>query len=151
MWTKIIMVTGNHSLILNYMIGRVTVFKGNLTKNDLAKFIHVSDAFTTEILKIWSEIGYKDKITSIENLLSLPLWQNSLVRIGDKPIYYKSWSSKGIQKVRHLTFTEFKKCFNVKTNFLVYDGVGLCINLLRNGIENQNEKKKKKREISALF
>ena len=55
---------------------------------------YISDAFTTEILEIWSEINYDDNITSTENLLSSPLWQNSLLRIGNKPIYYKSWSSK---------------------------------------------------------
>ena len=99
--------------------GRAVTFNGNLNKNDLAKFIHTSDPFTTEILKIWSEISYDDNITSNENLLSLPMWQNSLVRIGNKPIYYKSWSSKGIQNVRHLmkdtdnllSFTEFKERF----------------------------------------
>jgi len=110
--------------------GGAVIFNGNLNKNDLAKFIHVSDAFTKEILLVWSEINYDDNITSTENLLSLPLWQNSLVRIGNKPIYYKSWSSKGIEKVRHLrkdadnlpSFTEFKERFDVKTNFLVYHG-----------------------------
>ena len=127
--------------------GWAVIFKGNLNKNDLAKFIHISDPFTTEILNIWSEISYDDNITSTENLLSLPLWQNSLVRIGNKPIYYKS-SSKGIQNVRHLmkdtdnllSFTEFKERFEVKTNFLVYLGVVSCIRLLRNAIEDKNEK-----------
>ena len=128
--------------------GGAVIFKGNLNKNDLAKFIHISDPFTTESLKIWSEISYDDNITSTENLLSLPLWQNSLVRIGNKPLYYKSWSSKGIQNVRHLmkdtdnllSFTEFKERFDVKTNFLVYHGVVSCIRLLRNAIEDKNEK-----------
>ena len=128
--------------------GWAAIFKGNLNKNDLAKFIHISDPFTTEILKIWSEISYDDNITSTENFLSLPLWQNSLVRIGNKPLYYKSWSSKGIQNVRHLmkdidnllSFTEFKERFDVKTNFLVYHGVVSCIRLLRNAIEDKNEK-----------
>ena len=130
--------------------GWAVIFQGNLNKNDLAKFIHISDPFTTEILNIWSEISYDDNITSTENLLSLPLWQNSLVRIGNKPIYYKS-SSKGIQNVRHLmkdtdnllSFTEFKERFEVKTNFLVYHGVVSCIRLLRNAIEDKNEKKQK--------
>ena len=110
---------------LHHFGGAVT-FKGNLNKNDLAKFIHISDPFTTEIVKIWSKISYDDSITSTENLVSLPLWQNSLVRIGNKPIYYKSWSSKRIQNVRHLmkdtdnllSFTEFKERFDVKTNFI---------------------------------
>ena len=128
-------------------LGRDVIFKGKLNKNDLAKFMHISEAFTSEILNIWSEISYNGKITSTEHLLSLPLWQNSLVRIGNKPVYYKSWSSKGIQNVRHLmkdahnflSFTELKGRFNVKTNFLVFT---VCIKLLRNAIENQNETKK---------
>ena len=136
--------------------GGDVIFKGNLNKSDLAKFIHVSDAFTTEILKIWSEISYDSNITSTKNLLSLRLWQNSLVRIRNKPIYYKSWSSKGIQNVRHLmkdadnflSLTELKERFGVKTNFLVYHGLVSCIKLLRNAIENENEKIT---EFSALF
>ena len=104
-WVKKYLDNDNHGkwkLLLDseiHDLGGDVIFKGNLNNNDLAKFIHISDAFTSEILKIWSEISY---ITSTEHLLSLPLWQNSLVTIGNKPVYYKSWSSKGIQIVRHL-------------------------------------------------
>ena len=45
--------------------------------------------------------------------------------------------------------TEFMEHFDVKTNFLLYDGVVWCIKLLMNALENQNEKKKKP-EISVL-
>ena len=38
--------------------------------------------------------------------------------------------------------TEFMEHFDVKTNFLLYDGVVWCIKLLMNALENQNEKKK---------
>ena len=48
------------------------IFKGNLNKSDLAKYIHISDILTMEILNIWSK-SVIDNITSIENLLSLPL------------------------------------------------------------------------------
>jgi len=69
------------------------------------------------------------------------------VRIGNKPVYYKSWSSKGIQNFRHLmkdahnflSFTELKEQFDVKTNFLVYHGLVSCIKLLTKAIQNQNE------------
>ena len=64
----------------------------------------------------------------------LPLWQNLVVRIGNKPIYCKLWSSKGIRNVRHwkswdslLFFSEFKERFDVKTNFLIYHGLTSCI------------------------
>ena len=39
-----------------------------------------------------------------------------------------------------LSFTEFKERLDVKTNFLVYHGVVSCIRLLRNAIEDKNEK-----------
>ena len=94
------MVNGKYSEIRD--LRKDVIFIGNLNQNDLAKFIHISGAFTTEILKIWSEISYNGNINSTEHLLSLPLWQNSLVRIANIPIYYKSWSSKGIKNVRHL-------------------------------------------------
>ena len=114
--------------------GGDVIFKGNLNKNGLAKLIHISDAFTSEILKIWSEISYDGNITSTEHLLP---W----------PMYYNSWSSKGIQNVRHLmkdadnfrSFTELKERFDVKTNFLVYHGLVSGIKLWRNATENQNE------------
>ena len=41
-----------------------------------------------------------------------------------------------------LSFTELKERFDVKTNFLAYHGLVSCIKLLRNAIENQNEKNK---------
>ena len=129
-------------------LGSDVILKGNLHKNDLAKFIHISSAFITEHLKIWSEISYDGNITCSENLLSLPLSQNSLVRVGNKAISYKSWSSKGIQNVSHLmkdadnflSFNERKERFDLKTNFLVYHSLVSCITLSRNAIENQNEK-----------
>jgi len=115
---------GKWKLLFDYELrdlGIDVIFKGNLNKSYLGKFIHISDAFTTEILKIWSEISYDSNITSTKNLLSLPLWQNSL----NKPIYYKSWSSKGIQNVRHLmkdadnllSFTELEECVVTKMLF----------------------------------
>ena len=70
---------GKWKLLLDseiHVLGGDVTFKGNLNKSDLAKFIHISEAFTSEILKIWSEISYNGNITSTEHLLSLPLWQN---------------------------------------------------------------------------
>ena len=83
---------------------------------------------------------HNSNITSTKHLVSLPLWQNSLVRIRNKPVYYKSSSSKGIQNVRHLvknahnflSFTELKECFDVK--IMLQDnrlGDGLQITFLR--------------------
>ena len=82
--------------------GGVEFFRGNLDIKDVSKYISVPDPFITEIVQIWTEISFEDTIKFIDHLLSaLNLWHNSLVKVGKKPIYYKSWSAKGIQKVRH--------------------------------------------------
>ena len=74
-WVKKYLDNDNHSkwkLLFDSEIhdfGGNVVFKGNLNKNDLAKFIHIPDSFTSEILKIWSQISYDGIITSTEHLM----------------------------------------------------------------------------------
>ena len=92
------MANGSFFLTGNYNTGGPVVFRGNLNRHDLSKFISSKDAFTTEILQLWSEISYEANVNSIDHFLSLPLW-HSLIRIDNRPVYYKSWSCKGIQNV----------------------------------------------------
>ena len=54
------MVNGNYFDSEIHDLGGDVIF--NLNKNDLAKFMHMSDAFTSEILKIWSEISHNGNI-----------------------------------------------------------------------------------------
>ena len=111
--------------------GAIEFFRGNLDRKDVSIYISVPDPFITEIVQIWTEMRFEDTVKSIEHLLSLNLWHNSLVKVGKRPIYYKSWSPLEIQKVRHLKkdeskflfFTEFKERFDIKTNFLTFYGV----------------------------
>ena len=119
--------------------GGPVVFRGNLNRHDLSKFINSTDAFTTEILQLWSEISYEANVNSTDHFLSLPLWHNSLIRIDNIPVYYKSWSCKGIQNVTDLlkdpnTFLsshELQERYNVKTNFLVLHGLKSSLKSLR--------------------
>ena len=116
-------------------------FRGNLYRKDVSKYINVPDPFITEIEQIWTEMSFEDAVKSIEHLLSLNLWHNSLVKVGKKPIYDKSWSAKRIQKVRHLmrddskflSFTEFKERFDIKTLY----GVLSYIKNFRNEVKTQ--------------
>ena len=111
--------------------GGPVIFRGNLNRHDLSKFINTTDAFTTEILQLWSEISYEANVNSIDHFLSLPLWHNSLIRTDNSPVYYKSWSCKGIQNVTDLlkdqnnfiSSRELQERYNVKTNFLVLHGL----------------------------
>ena len=58
-------------------LGGSIVFRGNLKKDDLSKYLKVSDAFTAEIMNIWSEITYDANVNSIDHFLSMSVWYNS--------------------------------------------------------------------------
>ena len=111
--------------------GGEEVFRGNLSKEDLSYHFKISDTFISEILRIWTGIKYEANIYSFEQLKAQNVWQNSLIRVGNKPIHFKSWSSKGVRNVGHLmkdsthflSFEDFTGRFNIKTNFLTFQGV----------------------------
>ena len=128
------MENGNFCLIF----GGEEVFRGNLSKEDLSKYFKISDIFISEILRIWTDIKYEASIYSMEQLKAQNLWQNTLIRVGNKPIHHKSWSSKGVRNVGHLmkdsahflSFEDFTERFNIKTNFLTFQGVISAIKVL---------------------
>ena len=132
--------SGKWKLLFDFQLedyGGAEFFRGNLDRNDVSKYINVPDPFITEIVQIWTELSFEDTVKSMEHFLSLNLWHNSLVKVGKKPIYYKSWSTKGIRKVRHLMTDEskFKERFDIKTNFLIFYGVKSSIKDLQNTIK----------------
>jgi len=80
----------------------VEFLRANLNKQDLLKIIKTIDTFTSEILHIWAETSFKASISSIDQLKAQSLWHNSLLRVGNKPIYCRSWSLKEVNKVGYL-------------------------------------------------
>ena len=100
--------------------------------------IKVSDPFVKESLEIWSEISFEETVTSYKHLRSLPLWHNSLIRIGNKPVFYQDWFLKGISKVNHLmddsfnflSHTSFQNKYNLRVKPLTFFGMIAAINHL---------------------
>ena len=90
-------------------------------------------------MQIWSEISYEDNLNSMEHFQSMSLWHNSLIRIENRPVYYKEWYVKGITKVSHLmkdantflSFYEFNERYNIKANFLSFSGMVSSLKSLR--------------------
>ena len=63
---------GKWKLFLDWQLqhyGGPVVFRGNLNRHDLSKFINSTDAFTTEILQLWSEISYEANVNSTDHFL----------------------------------------------------------------------------------
>jgi len=74
----------------------------NLNKEDMTNLLNVSNCFISEILSIWSEVNFEDRITSENQFHDQYLWYNSLFRINNLPVFYKDWLNKGIRKVKDL-------------------------------------------------
>ena len=61
----------------------------------------------------------------------MKLWNNSLIKVGNSPNYYKTWLSKGIREVRHLmkdensflSLADFRERFDIKTNVVTFHGI----------------------------
>ena len=64
-------------------------FNGNRNKNDLHNYYKVSDTVPSAVLQIWSEISLNGNITWNKQFRSMKLWYNSLIKVGNGPIYYK--------------------------------------------------------------
>ena len=95
-------------------------FYCNLERKDLQGYVQSEDAFLLEVVQIWAEINFENKIGSYNQFLSTNLWHNPLIRVEGRPIFFKEWSTKGIHKVSHLmkdsnsflSYAEFKECHN---------------------------------------
>lgn len=88
--------------------GGKVVLLGKLNKKDMHNIFKKSGPFVKEIPEISSATSFEEKFTSDKHLMSSPLWYNSLIRIDDKPVFYKDWFFKGITKVENL-MDEFSK------------------------------------------
>ena len=79
--------------------GGKLVFTCNLNKLDTSKLMWVQDHFLQEILEIWSEVNFDDKIETEQQFLEQHIWHNSLIRIENRPVFYKHLFLHGITKV----------------------------------------------------
>ena len=78
--------------------GKELVFTSNMSKRDASKYINLSDPLIKEVHETWTEINFENTINSMEQFRQQYLWQNSLIKIENKPIYLRNWFKKGIVK-----------------------------------------------------
>ena len=89
--------------MLNLKTLEAKLFLGaNLTLNTPKKLANNLSPFLKEIFEIWSELNYQGSIETVESFLTQSLWYDSLIRIMDKPVFYKSWYQMGISQVNQI-------------------------------------------------
>ena len=121
------------------VFGGKTVLTGNLNTNDSKNILQSKDSFISEVLKIWAEINFKDRIISENHFLNQSLQYNSLIRIDTRPVYYyPEWNCAGITMVKHLkddsnnflSLTELQTRYGITVCPLKYCGTLSTIKLL---------------------
>ena len=109
----------------------------------------VSNPFWKNLFET-SYMFLRDEAFTINNdttILTLPIWNSSLIKIENSPVYYKRWYDKGICFIGDLvnsngtfyTFDTFIQKFQVVTNFLEYYGIIDSIKSFWKGISKYNK------------
>jgi len=83
--------------------GGKLVVNGNPNKRDTLKTIPVQNPFLQERLEMWSEVNFCHQKRNEQQFLEQPIRHNSLIRIEDKPTFYRQLFLCGISKITHLT------------------------------------------------
>ena len=66
------------------------MFLGILDKKDTKNYFQTSDIFVNEILLICAEVNFNSNISSLEQYKTQRPWNNSLIRIDRKPVYFEN-------------------------------------------------------------
>ena len=154
-WVKKYLDTTNHGKwkflfdleLENY--GRDLIFRGNLNVSDTKKEVRATDPFLKEILEYWAEINFVDQVSSDIAFQEQFLWFNSLIRIDNKPIFFKEWFEIGISKVKHLqsgndnflTLKDFASKHDLRVRPLSFYGLLSAVQRIRKNVTDTAETK----------
>ena len=101
----------------------------------------IEDTFVKEIEEIWSDTFLElRKVVSKDHFLSLPLLQNSLIRINNAPVFCSDWLTMGITQVKHLmddnsvnflSLDHFQNRYNIRLKHLMFFGIVSAVKSLQ--------------------
>ena len=110
---------------MNEPINEFLIF--NIQVKDLK---HISDRFYKGLFETWAKLNYVEP-EKVEDILKQVIWNNSLLKITGKGIFYKSWVDKNIIYIRDLldntgklaskNYLEIK--FNITIKILEYQSL----------------------------
>ena len=87
--------------------------------------------FWIDVLKAYSEILQVIRQNTEEFVLSSPIFHNHNINIGNKPVWINNWYKNGVKHINDLISEngefylreEFERIYNIKTNFVQYQGI----------------------------
>jgi len=111
-------------------VGGKLVFLGNLAPKDARK-LSMKDDFIQELIELWTGLNYRDSFASQANFTAQHIWNNSMIRIADKTVFYRHWANAGVMKIndimasdlRIVSYSSFKDNFSFPVSFLEFCSV----------------------------
>ena len=99
------------------------------------KKVNLKDDFIQELIELWTDLNYSDSFASQANFNAGGIWNNSMIRIAGKTIFYKHWVNAGAMKIndmltsdsRIISYSCFKDKFCFPVSFLEFCGVTSAI------------------------
>ena len=98
----------------------------------LGPYKKLNNPFWKEVFDAWQDL---QNVQNNSQIKTCPLWKNDGIKIGNHSVLYKDWTKKGVWLINDLlqedgnfmTFDHFNNVYNIKTNFLTYQGLILSI------------------------
>ena len=105
----------------------------------------VNNTLIREILSIWAEVNFEGSVKSQNQFLEEPLWHNSLIKAGNKPVFYKKLFLKGISKVKHImrdynkffSLAEVSNIYNIQIQPLTFFGLVSSVRSIRTPVTKE--------------
>ena len=96
--------------------------------------------FWIDTFKAYKEFCNHVRLENADELLAEPVFHNEKFKVGNMTIKYKTWMEKGVYCIgdflKHdgefLTFSEFETKYNIKTDFITFNG---CIKAIKEYIK----------------
>ena len=111
---------------------------------------NVKNKFWIDVLRAFSELLSLQKNITQEFVLSSSIFHNPEIKVGGKPLWIKTWYQKGLLYVNDLlaengnfySQTDIERKYNIKTNFVQFQGMIQAVKLYarRNYVENFTKK-----------
>ena len=81
--------------------GGKLVFTSNLARKDV-KILDIKSTFLHELFELWSDLNFKESFASRAEFGAESIWNNSMIRIVRKTIFYKHWFEAGVHNINDL-------------------------------------------------
>ena len=136
------------------------MLSGFLSKEDASR-LKIPNNLYQEIIEIWTELSCQNLIHAnyLSDIKLHPIWNNSGIRNNNQPIFYKTWSEKGVNYIedilnsvnsvyRFMSLDTFTEKYALQTDFVTFSGI---ISAIRSYYKNCKARKELEQDSGTFL